>query len=113
MATKIPLDELIAAAGNSFTIELVGDVFRLDFRYNDRDQRYYLSIFDEDNSPIVLSVKVLLGFPLIARVTDPRRPKGDFIAVDVGAAAEPTIGTLGAGVDLVFVSWAEAIGIAS
>lgn len=115
MATglKIPLDGLADEAGGStFSINLEGDVFILLLRYNARDGRYYLSIFDEDDDPIVEGVKVLLGSALIPNVVDPRRPKGDFIAVDVGAGAEPTLGTLGRGVDLIFVSWFEAAGAA-
>ncbi len=109
MPLKIPLDDLVDAAGVDFTIELAGDVFRMVIRYNDRDQRYYLTVHDEDDAIIAASVKVVLGIPLLARVVDQRRPKGDIIAVDVGARAEPTLGTLGRGVDLVFVSFIESL----
>lgn len=112
MSTKLPIEELLEPAGEggvSFTIELAGDVFGVGLRYNDRDERYYVTLIDEDAAVIVDGVKVVLGVPLFARVTDPRRPKGDVFAVDVGAKAEPTLGTLGNGVDLIFVPWSEVL----
>ena len=110
MAIRIPLDDLAANPGGvSFTIDLAGDVFGLTIRYNDRDQRYYLTVADEDGSIIVDTVKVLRSIPLLDRVVDSRRPKGDILAVDVGASGEPTIATLGDGVDLVFVPWSESL----
>lgn len=109
MATKIPLDDLVDQSGVTFTIELAGDVFRITLRFNDRDERYYLDLFDEDDSPIIVGVKVVLATPLLNRVVDPRRPKGDFLAVDKGLGTEPTIGTLGRSIDLVFVSWTESL----
>lgn len=104
---RIPLDDLADNPGGiTFTMDLVGATFRLELRYNDRDERYYLSVFDEDDAVIATSVKVLLDTPLLARVVDPRRPLGEFFAVDVGGG-EPTLDTLGDGVDLVFVPFTD------
>jgi len=111
MSTKLPLDDLVGAAGLSFTIELEGDVFGLVFRYNDREARYYVALFDENDVALIVGVKVLLGIPLFDRLQDARRPKGDFLAVGGADGAEPTLGTLGAGVDVVFVPWFESAGL--
>lgn len=107
MAIRLPLDDRAGLPGFSFSIALEGDVFGLTFRYNDRDQRYYLDVADEDGAILAASRKVVLNEPLLNTVVDVRRPKGDFFAIDVGAQAEPTLGTLGAGVDVVFVSYLE------
>lgn len=107
MTTRLPLQDIADTGGLSFTIDLAGDVFRLTFRHNDRCDRWFLSVFDEDETSIIESVKVVLDQPLLGRVGGPLRPKGDFIAVDVGAKAEPSRYTLGAGVDVLFIPWSE------
>jgi hypothetical protein len=111
MSVKIPITDIVDQAGLRFSIELAGDVFTLDIRYNDRDQRYYLSVLDEDDAIIASSVKIVRDTLLLETVIDSRRPKGEFLAVDTGARAEPTLGTLGNGVDLIFVPYTEAAGL--
>lgn len=107
MALRLPLDDKAGSPGFSFSISLGGDVFRLSFRYNDRDARYYLDVFDEDGTVLATSRKLVIGTPLLDDLIDPSRPLGDLFCVDVGAGAEPTLGTLGNGVDVVFVSYLE------
>ena len=105
---KLPLSDKSQSAGFSFSIPLDGDIFKLEFRYNDRDERYYLSIYDEDDALIASSVKVIKGVPLLRHVVDDRRPWGDLLAIDVGANAEPTLGNLGNGIEIIFASYLES-----
>lgn len=108
-SSLIPLDDLVAnPAGIDFSIALAGDVFRMVIRYNEREGRYFMTLFDEDDVLLVSSVKVILDFPLLNRVTDPRRPKGEIFAVDKGAG-EPTLSTLGDGVELVFTPFTDLV----
>lgn len=108
-AQRLPLDALADNPGGvSFQVELVGSTFTVELRYNDRDERYYLGLFDEDGAAIATSIKVVLDQPLLSRVTDPRRPLGEFFAVDVGGG-QPTLDTLGDGVDLVFVPFLDLV----
>lgn len=109
-ATRIPLDGIADGdGGSSFTVSLAGDVFRILIRYNGRDDRYYLSIFDEDDDPIVESVRVVVDHPLLARVSDVRRPKGDLFASNVGGGDHASFGKLGDTIDLVFVPYEDLI----
>jgi hypothetical protein len=109
MALRMPIVARAGEPGISFTVELDGDVFRVALRYNDRDDRFYMSIYDEDDAPIAIGLKVVLDTPMMQHVVDARRPRGEFVAVDVaGSTTEPNLTTLGARVDLLFVSWAEA-----
>ena len=106
-AALITLADLAAnPAGIEFSVDLGGDAFRLDIRYNDRDERYYLSVYDEDDVPVALSVKMVLDLPLLLRFTGTTRPKGELMLVDKGGG-QPTLGVLGDGVDLVFVPWSD------
>ena len=110
MALRMPIVARAGEPGITFTIELVGDVFGVALRYNDRDDRFYMIVFDEDDSPIAVGLKVVLDTPIMQHVVDARRPKGEFVAVDVaGSTSEPNLTTLGARVDLLFVPWSEAV----
>lgn len=103
MALKLPLSDKTGLAGFSFTITLEGDDFILDFRYNDRDERYYLTIKDEDEQVIASSIKVVRG-PLLRTISDERRPWGELFVKDTGANAEPTLSNIGNGIDIYFIS---------
>jgi hypothetical protein len=109
MSIKLPFSDKSDSAGFSFSIPLDGDVFKLEFRYNDRDERYYLNVYDEDDALLAASVKVVKGHPLLKHVVDERRPWGDFSVIDVGANAEPTLGNLGNGIEIIFSTYAEVI----
>lgn len=108
-ATVIPLEGLAAGdGGTSFTVNLGGDTFRIVIRYNGRENRYYLSLFDEDDDPIVESVKLVMETLLLARVSDVRRPKGELIVSDLGGG-EASLGKLGDSVQLVFIPYTDFI----
>lgn len=108
-SSRIPLDDLVAnPAGIDFSVALAGDVFRMVLRYNEREGRYFMTLFDENDTMLISSVKVVLDYPLLNRLTDVRRPKGELFAVDKGAG-EPTLSTLGDGVDLVFTPFADIV----
>lgn len=108
---RLPLSDLLTNAGLSFTIDLAGDVFGFVFRYNERDACWYFDLYDEDDSLIVGSVKVIVAAGLLVHVGDPRRPKGELACRDLGAGGEPTLGTLGrdAGHDVIFASYVELL----
>lgn len=113
MSLRLPLDDLPANPdGIDFRMDLAGDVFRLEFRLNAREDRYYMKVSDEDDAVIVSSVPVIPGRALIVQCIDTRRPAGDFFVVrkdSDDADSEPTSGTLGRGFDVVFVPWSEVL----
>jgi len=70
------------------TLDGVGYLFRFD--WNGREGRWYFDLGDLNESWIVTGIKVIANWPLFRRVSDPRKPKGDLLAVDFsGMGGEP------------------------
>lgn len=65
---------------------LDGRDYVLRFLYNTREDRWYLYLYDQDESPIVGGIKIVAEIDLLQRVTDPRRPPGILIARDLTAS---------------------------
>ena len=88
---------------------LDGREYLLTFRWNQREAKWYLSIADSEEAPIVSGVKVVLNFPLITnRVRDIRRPPGEIFAVDPsGDERDPGFNDLGARVRLLYIEAAD------
>lgn len=61
----------------SQTVELSGETFRLDFRFNTRDGRWFIDIFDDEDTEIRRGVKVLTNWTMLRAWTDGGRPPGD------------------------------------
>jgi len=59
------------------TTDLDGQEYVLDFRFNTREKVWYLTICDTGSNAIVGGIKVVVGFPLLNRFSDPRLPPGD------------------------------------
>lgn len=101
------------------TTSLDGRDYILRFLFNRRDQRWRISVLDQDESPIRFGVKVVADSPLLRRETDDRRPKGILLAKDLGAtdvdrsageklvAIDPGVDELGARVLLIYFTEAE------
>lgn len=66
----------------SVRVILSGTEFVLGFRFNERDQFWYMAVHDAENSPILSGVRVVLGMPLMRHCRDLRRPVGDLMAID-------------------------------
>jgi hypothetical protein len=77
--------------------------YTLEFRWNTRESAWYMDLKAEDDDPIVTSVKIVVDFPLCARLNDPRRPSGYFLANDTtNLSQDPGIADLGDRVRLLY-----------
>lgn len=83
----------------SFRIRLDGTDYLLSLAYNQREDRIYLSLADDEENPIVSGIKVLANFPLLFRHRyDTRVPPGELMAVDTTTdGSPPGLGELGEG----------------
>lgn len=97
-------------------VSLDGVDYDLAFRWNERDQQYYMSIFSPDSPTqsdgsrvaLVAGVPILVGTPFLRSVPGLDRPLGEFIALDTsGQMQEAGQRDLGARVILVYVPLAE------
>lgn len=65
-----------------FTTSLENTTFTFVFKWNERDGAWYMSLLDGDGVPILTGRRIVINFPLLARVVDARRPAGELIAID-------------------------------
>jgi hypothetical protein len=62
---------------------LDGREYQLTFQWNQRESKWYLDIRDQDGDDIVVGIKLVANFSLVARVADARIPPGMLIASDL------------------------------
>ena len=87
----------------------------IDLRWNERAGAWFMDLLDENEDPIRMGIKVVLGTWLGRRSIDPRFPAGAILAVDTsGAGLDAGLDDLGTRVLLRFYSaeeiW-EAFGV--
>jgi len=74
------------------------------FHWNAREAAWYMDLADEDENPISLARRITIGFPLITRCTDPRKPPGTLMAIDAtGGDLDPAFDDLGSRVQIVYI----------
>jgi hypothetical protein len=92
----------------SIEVELDGTNFVLEFEWNDRATSWFLDVLNEARERLLTGVRIVVGFPLIARYRDSRLPKGDLSAVDTsGLGLDPALEDLGDRVLLVYTPFDE------
>jgi hypothetical protein len=94
MPLQLPLDA--ADPNYRVGITLQDTPYNFDVYWNERDQAWFFDLYDVNESPIITSVKMVLGAFLLARCTDPRKPSGAIIMADLsGQGQDATIDDLG------------------
>jgi hypothetical protein len=98
MATLL-IPTIPGAAYHSFKTRLQGRDFIFRLSFNEREERWYLSLLDEEETPLLQSVKLLANWPLLRHYRfDPRLPPGELMAIDpTGNGDPPTLDELGEG----------------
>jgi hypothetical protein len=91
MATSIvsiPTSE--GAAYYSQRVRLDGRDYNLRFAWNEREGRWYLSIFTDEDVPLILGIKIVTNWPLLRYYrSDPRVPPGEIMAMDLTPDGAP------------------------
>ena len=91
-----------------FNVSLDGALYVLRFKWNEREQAWYMSILDEAESPIFEGVKVVLDTLLGVRTSDPRGFPGALVAFDsTGQLLMPGEKDLGSRVVLFYYDFNE------
>lgn len=71
-------------------VQLEGVDYLLRFDWSAREGRFYMSIYDQDETPLLFNVKVLANASLITRKHyDDRLPPGEIMAVDTESGGIP------------------------
>lgn len=77
---EIPIDSEEASFKIRTSLEEKNLVLRFD--WNDRSERFAISILDEDEDPIVMGMTLSINLELIARFEDDRLPPGLLMLYD-------------------------------
>lgn len=88
----------VAGTENAATVQrttLDGRDYLLYFSWNQRESRWYLTLCDADNDPIVCGVKLVARWDLLRLVTDARRPPGKLYVDDPTGDGDPGLDDLG------------------
>lgn len=85
-------------------VTLDGVEYLFKFDWNDRENRWYLSLFAVDETPLAAGIKVVANWPLLRRFTGENMPPGVLVAVDLSAerGESPTYTELGIRVKLLY-----------
>lgn len=95
--------------GFKFKTSLSGFQFRFIFSFNVRDGFWSFDIFDGKNALIFAGVRVQVGIPALAWLTDPRQPAGRLCFVDTsGQKRDPGQNDLGGRVLIAYDDLIEA-----
>lgn len=91
------------------TVDLDGRTFGLEFYWNTRAARWFLSLWDASFSIRLLAGRQLsIDVPILARFRDPRLPAGELVATDTaGTKLEAGRDDLGRRVVLLYTTRAE------
>ncbi len=96
MATleKIPLQT--ETSDQLVTIELGGNPYILRVLWNERFGYFCFSILESDSTPIIVNIKMVKNYPLLATHKDIRLPIGDFYFIqEKGKAERPGYSDIG------------------
>jgi hypothetical protein len=92
-----------SAQNASQVTTLSGRDYVFTFHWNAREGAWYFDLADQDELLITTSRKVTVGFPLVTRCVDPRRPEGILMAIDSsGQNKDPQLDDFGTRVQLVY-----------
>ena len=106
MSEVLPVEPSIPNQRVGITLEEINYVF--DFRWNDRTERWYMDISEEDETAIRNGISVSLGAILGGRIRDDRFPLGALYAVDLtGEGIEAGLDDLGERVLIYYFTFEE------
>lgn len=77
---RIPADS--SEASYKIRVDLEGETFVFKLHFNERMNRWVLSVYDANEAAIVVGVVLNVDGSLIGRYSDPRLPPGELIYYD-------------------------------
>lgn len=72
-----------------FQVDLEGDIYTLEFGFNTRSSRWYMSIYDQTKEDLIVGdIPVLVNVPLTDQYVVEGLPPGRFIALNEASSSE-------------------------
>jgi len=89
-------------------VTLEDTIYQLSLIWNGRDNAWFLSIAEQDGTPILDGIKLVPGYELLSRFKDSRLPPGALLTPDLtGTGDYPTRDNFGVDMKLVYMTEAE------
>lgn len=87
-----------------FQMDLEGIIYTLDFGFNTRSGRWYMSIYNQTAETLLIGdIPILINIPLHDQYIDVDLPPGRFIAIDeTGQNKEATVNNFGTEIKLFY-----------
>jgi hypothetical protein len=86
-----------------YSIELDAVVYNVEYYFNQRDDRWFMSIRQEDGTAVLLGIPIVSGIFLTDRFVMNELPPGDLIPMDFEGGIEyPRRGDLSEGVQVIY-----------
>jgi hypothetical protein len=90
--------------------DLDGTSYSMRFRWSARASCWHMDMWTLDGVPVVLSARLVTGWPLLRRVVRENRPAGELIVFDLtGPGEEPTLEEFGSRFQLFYVDREELL----
>ncbi len=86
----------------SYSIDIDDNVYILEFNFNYRMQRWFMSIKDSDGNPIISGIILLSNWLLTQRFVDTRLPLGDIMLLNYENDTPPNRNELGSKAELIY-----------
>lgn len=64
-------------------IELTGVIFVLEFTWNALNEYWVMDIYSRDEAPIILGIKIVPSYPLLAAFTVLEKPAGEIVCQNI------------------------------
>lgn len=89
-------------------VDLDGVFFKLAFKFNERDDAWFLDILDPADTPLRNGLKIVNEWDILRLWQEATRPDGTMITVNEGDIVDPpTLNQLGAEVILTYLDASE------
>ncbi len=109
MSARLPL--IPAIHYSKFTTDIDGKQYVFAIYWNNRDSSWYMDLLEEDETPIVQGVRIVLGTYLGRRVNHELFVKGAFQAFDLsGENRDATFDDIGTRVEVWYMTVSDLLG---
>lgn len=104
------IDTPSTAPHYTIDVQIEGQTYRLELRWNVRDSSWYMGILAPDDSHLAAPKRIASGRPLFWRSQSPALPPGLFVPIDsAGGDVDPGLQDLGNRVVLLYFDSTELV----
>lgn len=112
MTRLIPTDTELASY--RMTVTLDGSDYVLDFEWSQREACWYISVLDQNETPIATGIKIVVEWDLLRLCVHDARPPGKLVAHDTsGQGIDAGFDELGTRVELLYFEAADVADVAA